>query len=88
MNNERRKALAQARKFLEDMDQARNAALEIIGDAASEERDYFDNMPESFQQTERGERASETADKLDNLKDELETLDIEQFLSDLDEAAE
>lgn len=44
------------------------------GGAASEERDYYENMPENMQSSERGENASADADKLDEWADELEAM--------------
>jgi hypothetical protein len=65
MNAQRRKEIAKARGFLEE-------AKAIIETAASEERDYYDNMPESFQNGEKGEKASEAADKLEEIDSSLD----------------
>ncbi len=66
MNDERRKKL---RKALELLDEAAAAVRE----AAEEERDYFDNMPEAFQMSGRGWRAEDCADDLELVADELES---------------
>jgi hypothetical protein len=59
MNNERRKQIADL-----------IAQLSTIEDDAStlaeQEREYFDNMPESLQQGEKGIAAEEATDDLDN----------------------
>ncbi len=39
---------------------------------ASEERDYYDNMPESLQQGEKGEAASAAADALESVEGSLQ----------------
>lgn len=67
MNDERRKELKKAAALIEE-------AKDIIESAASDERDYFDNMPESLQQSDRGTRAEEVADDLDEVASDLEGL--------------
>lgn len=64
MNNERRKLLIEARDLLERVQS-------LVEEAAEGERDYYDNMPESIQSGERGERASEVADQLEELGGQL-----------------
>lgn len=48
MNNQRRKAIEDIRGRIADIAQD-------IEDILSEEQDAFDNLPESFQESERGE---------------------------------
>jgi hypothetical protein len=67
MNKERRKEIGRA---LDKLDEAR-VILETVGD---EERDYFDNMPEGIQNSEKGERADEVADGIYDVYNEIETL--------------
>ncbi len=38
-----------------------------------EEQDYYDNMPESFQSGEKGDRAQEVIDALDEALDSLDS---------------
>lgn len=76
MNKERRKELEKARGHLEE-------AKAIISDAASEERDYYDNMSENLQGGEKGEKAGTDAD---NLEAAEQTLD--EIISQLNEAIE
>ena len=72
MNKERRKILEEAYRLI---DQGRD----MIENVAGEERDTFDNMPEGFQNGERGQRISEIADNLDEvvgaLQEALDTID-------------
>jgi hypothetical protein len=59
MNNDRRKQIAELIEQLST----------IEGDAsglAEQEREYFDNMPESLQQGDKGTAAEEAADNLDS----------------------
>ena len=44
----------------------------MVAEAASDERDYYDNMPESLQASARGERADEVADALEAAADQLD----------------
>lgn len=64
MNKERRKRLDDVISQLEEI-QAEVASI------AEEEREAFDNMPESLQCSERGEQVSENADDLDSLDGRL-----------------
>jgi hypothetical protein len=59
MNNQRRKALAKLIKQLEES----TSYLQSILD---EEQDSFDNMPDSLQYSEKGERIEEAIDTMEN----------------------
>lgn len=65
MNIERRKLIAKALAMISE---ARN----MVEQAQAEEQEYFDNMPESLQSSEKGEKASEDADNLQTALDDLE----------------
>ena len=67
MNNERRADLEKATTLLEE-------AKEIIENAASEEQDYFDNMPEGIQASEKGDAATEAFDNLETAKDAIDEI--------------
>lgn len=68
MNAARRKIIAEASALLAQF-------KSLIETAASEERDYFDAMPENMQLGERGQKASDVADDLDQLVSEIEDID-------------
>lgn len=57
------------------------AAL-LIERATDEERDAFDNLPESIQDGERGQKMEDAIDLLEDISDMLE-----EILDKLDEAA-
>lgn len=76
MNNERRKEIDKARALLEE-------AKEILDQCASDERDYYDNMPENMQSGEKGQKAEEAADALEEASGE-----IDNILGNLDTATE
>jgi hypothetical protein len=58
MNAERRKEIERAKTLIEE-------AKSILETAASDEREYYDNMPESLQSGDKGEKAIAAADALD-----------------------
>lgn len=76
MNADRRKKLDEIRSKLED-------AKWELESVASDERDAFDNMPESLQQGERGQAVEQAADTLDEAAS-----DIDDILSKIEEAKE
>lgn len=67
MNKERRKRLDEVINQLEEL----QAEVASIGE---EEREAYDNLPESIQYSERGEQMSENADDLDGLDGDFESL--------------
>ena len=72
MNKARRAAISKAQDLLRE-------AYEILEAAAAEERDAFDNMPESLQNSEKGELSSEYADRLDEMASEIDRIIEEDF---------
>lgn len=76
MNAERRSKIE---KIKEELDVTKAAIEEL----QQEEQDYYDNMPESLQGGEKGERASEAADQLQQAADSLD-----EAINNLDSAIE
>jgi hypothetical protein len=74
MNKERRKEIARAIAMIEE-------AKSILETCSDEEQDYFDNMPESFQDGQKGEDAQTAIDALDEGVSNLE--DVSQALGDI-----
>lgn len=66
MNKERRK---QIQDVLDRLDGVM-AEIETI---ASEERDYYDNMPENMKSGDKEQAASDAADALDQARDSVES---------------
>lgn len=66
MNVQRRKRIAKAVELLTE-------AHSILEEVRDEEQDYYDNMPESFQSGEKGDKAQEFADKLSEAADSVES---------------
>lgn len=75
MNIDRRKRIEAVKEKLQEI----VAELETI---IEEEQGYFDNMPESFQSGERGQKAENAVSELESCKDA-----IEGGFDNLDEAA-
>lgn len=59
MNNDRRNRINQAVALMQE-------ALSILETARDEEHEYYDNMPENLQGSERGEAAEQAASNLDD----------------------
>lgn len=67
MNKDRRAALDALIGKFEEL----KSELETLG---SDEREAFDNMPESLQQGERGQAAETAADAIDTAVSEIDTV--------------
>ena len=67
MNRERRKKLGEIIDQLEYL-------REDLDAVASEEREAYDNLPESLQESDRGCAMEEAADELDEISMELDCL--------------
>ena len=67
MNRQRRKVIAAICAKLQ--------ALEIeISEVAEEEQEAFDNLPEPFQESERGEKMYEAIEELETVCNEIEEI--------------
>lgn len=63
----------QRRKQIEDLINKIEECMAEAETIASEERDYYDAMPESLQNGDKGQAASDAADTLDQARDDLES---------------
>ena len=68
MNAERRKEIAKASALIGE-------ARAILEQVATDEREAFDNMPDSLKQSERGQQAEAAADALDEAVNACEEID-------------
>ena len=66
MNNERRARIAAAQVLLRD-------AFNALEELQQEEQDYFDNMPESLQNGQKGDDAQTAIDALETAASEAES---------------
>ena len=85
MNNTRRKALKSVLKTLEQANELIMQAVENLENVLDEEEEAFDNMPESFQESERGETMQECIDNLGTVLDTVQEWDFEEITDLLDE---
>lgn len=65
MNKARRKELSRAAEMLRE-------AYDIIDSCKDEEEDAYDNLPESFQDGERGDEMQEYIDAMDEALDQID----------------
>lgn len=88
MNKDRRNAI---NAVLARFGDAR-AEMELIHDELEslrdEEQEYYDNMPESFQQGDKGDRAQAAIDLLESALSELEASDFDSIENYLVEAVD
>lgn len=86
MNAERRKQIDAAILLVAYAQEAKSAAQEAIDEIAQAEREYFDNMPESLQAGEKGQRAEEVSDALDEAVSSLDGMDFDEVNEALENA--
>lgn len=91
MNNKRRKqietAIEKTQSAIELLEEAENILTETLGEIEeieSDEQDAYDNLPESFQMSDKGEAMEEAVSNLQDAEGYLDTDD----LSELREALE
>jgi prefoldin subunit 5 len=90
MNDKRRKAIS---AIVDRIDALKALAADIQTDIetlAGEERDYLDNMPESLQGGDKGQKAEAAADALDEAYESVGELDgtLDEVISSLNTATE
>lgn len=72
MNKQRRQQIKDAIALIEEA----RAMLECVMD---EEQEAFDNLPESFQYSERGEQMEENISIIEDFLDNINTEDLEEI---------
>jgi hypothetical protein len=88
MNGQRRKEISKAIALLQQADELLKQAAEILEFERDGEQETFDNMPESLQGSDRGDRAQEAISALENAVDELANFEVETVVSYLEEASQ
>lgn len=91
MNNNRRKDIVKAKAELEEIRGPLAIAIASLTDIRDEEQEAFDNMPESMQDSERGEKAQAAISALETALETLEEIEdttLEEISDTLDEASE
>lgn len=83
MNAIRRKAIKTIVGRLLTMDALRQKIMDELQQVMDEEMDAYDNMPESLQESERGEKMLECYDIMESVHDELDNLDLDTLMDGL-----
>ena len=73
MNKQRRKSLSEAETLLLSALDSLERAMDIIDEVRDEEEEAYDNLPEQFQDGERGEEMQEYIDTLEEIFSEFES---------------
>ena len=88
MNNQRRKDIQELIVKLEELKTLKDEIESGLETVRDEEQEYYDNMPEGLQQSDRGYRAEEAANSLTEALGQLQDIDLDELTSYLDGAAE
>lgn len=88
MNKQRRTDIAEIIAKLADLDALKNEIKEAIEQVRDEEQEYYDNMPEGLQGSDRGYAAEEAISNLEDAASMLDDLDIDSLTSSLETASE
>lgn len=88
MNNARRKEIAAVRALIDQAFALVEEARLAVDDIRAEEQSYFDEMPDNFQQGDRGQRAEEVIAELESAHDALDEIDFESIFNSLKEAGQ
>lgn len=88
MNKARRKELETLTSLLNDIQAKLEEARELARRVAEDEREYYDNMPEGLQNSEKGEQADTAASALEDVAQELENFDLDNLVSQIETASE
>lgn len=85
MNKLRRKELAVVAGMLEELDALREQIRDRLAEIRDEEQDALDSMPESLQESERGQQMQEYIVAMEDITGELDLLDVESWIDQIRE---
>lgn len=88
MNNGRRKEIQSIVDQLEKLEELRDSLEDEVERIRDEEQEYLDNMPESFQGSDKGYAAEQAIGYLDEAVSILEDVNVDDLKSSLESAAE
>lgn len=86
MNKARRKSLASIIGRLEELKEELESITADLEEIKDEEAEYFDNIPENLQNSERYERAETALDALESAHDTLTEIDLDEVIEQITEA--
>lgn len=87
MNKDRRKEIQNLISRMAELESLRDELKEAIEAVRDEEQEYYDNMPEGLQGSDRGYAAEEAISNLEDAINQLEDLDPSSIQSSLEEAS-
>jgi len=90
MNNQRRKDLKAIQERFSDLQSTITELLSDLESLKDEEQEYFDNMPEGLQGSEKGEKAENAISYLDEAIGEGENIhgSIDSIIESIETASE
>ncbi len=90
MNSERRKQISTAISNLTSLKEKFEDEKNTIESLKDEEQEYYDNMPESFQQGDKGSASEEAISSLDAALEELSEIEsrLEDAISNLENSTQ
>lgn len=88
MNKIRRKALRDIIKQLGELENLRSEIAERLEEIMDEEQEALDNLPDSLQESERGQQMQEYIDTMSSVLDDLDLIDTEIMGQQLEEITE
>jgi uncharacterized coiled-coil DUF342 family protein len=88
MNKQRRKQIQDLIPQVQDLQNIAGDLAMQIEAIQEEEQEVFDNMPEAFQNAERGEQTQAAADALGEAVSTLQDLNFDDVINNLETACE
>lgn len=78
MNAKRRNAIDSViNELIEKFEEIKAEAIDQLSEIKDEEQEAYDNLPESLQESERGENMQDCIDALEYFMSDLENMEIE-----------
>lgn len=77
MNKIKRRMLKEIAEKLQNLEGLKDEILEDLQQVIDDEQESYDNLPESIQDSERGEQMQEYLDTLNDVLSEIENMDCD-----------
>jgi flagellar biosynthesis chaperone FliJ len=88
MNKERRKEIEKAIAILQEIGPKWDEVREIAQLCGEGEREYYDNMSDNLKGGDKGTQADNAATQLEEVHNEIDTCDLSDLITKLEEAKE
>lgn len=79
MNAKRRKALQVIISNLQELDDTKQEIVEMLEEVKEQEQEALDNMPDSLQDSERGQQIEDNVTNLEYAVDFVDEWDVEEI---------